>query len=261
MLVYLLFNVLFLLVKAVVPCFLFCFVLCIFPDELVLNVLYCFSQESEWSAELVNKHTNLSKQLYILIYFQLNSSNLTLKVLRTLDNIINFEQNLRSVVVCFLFIEPELCIFWEVLVLNLFNFDLSTEDVSVAHSVHQVNNKWLSVIFDIELKRLLKDGCLATLHICLHHFIRLVHHYETLLDLIPQIFSSHHKNFKDALQGLLAVTLGILQFYLVFLYGFVGIKDSLFQLQLSFYQLVFGVKVVVHKLVQLNFAAVVFVAF
>jgi hypothetical protein len=90
MLVYLLFNVLFLLVEAVVPCFLFCFFLFIFPDELVLNVLYGFSQESEWSAELINKHTNLSKQLYILLYFQLNSNNLTLKVLRTLYNIINF---------------------------------------------------------------------------------------------------------------------------------------------------------------------------
>ena len=138
-------------------------------------------------------------------------------MLRALDNVINFEQNLRSVVVRFLFVEPELYIFRELLILNLLYLDLSAEDVFVAHSVHQVNNKRLPVIFDIELKRLLEDGGLATLHICLHHFISLVHHHKTLLDLIAYIFSPNHKNFKDALWSLLAVTLCILEFYLVFL--------------------------------------------
>ena len=138
-------------------------------------------------------------------------------MLRALDNVINFEQNLRSVVVRFLFVEPELRTFREVLILNLLYLDLSAEDVFVTHSVHQVNHTWLPVIFDIKLKRLLEDGGLSTLHICLHHFIRLVHHHETLLDLIPQIFSPNHKNCEDALKGLLAVALGILEFYLVFL--------------------------------------------
>ena len=57
-------------------------------------------------------------------------------MLSALDNVINFEQNLGSVVVRFLFVEPELYIFRELLILNLLYLDLSAEDVFVAHSVH-----------------------------------------------------------------------------------------------------------------------------
>jgi hypothetical protein len=217
MLVDLFFNFLFVLVVAVVTCFLLGFVLCFFSYELVLDDLDSFGQETEWSAQLVNKNTHLSEQLYVLLYFQLNSNNFTLKVLGTLDDVINFEQNLGSLVVCFLFVEPELCVFGEILVFNLFDLDLCVKNFLFCHCIHQVDNKGLSVIFDIELERLFKHGRLATLPIGLHHFVSLVHHHKTLLYIGTHIFCPYHKNFEDALRGLLAVTLRMLKFDLVFL--------------------------------------------
>ena len=217
MLVDLFFNFLFLLVVAVVTCFLLGFVLCFFSYELVLDDLDSFGQETEWSAQLVNKNTHLSEQLYVLLYFQLNSNNFTLKMLGTLDDVINFEQNLGSLVVCFLFVEPEFCVFGEILVLNLFDLYLGAKNFLFCHCIHQVDNKGLSVIFDIKLERLFKHGGLATLAIGLHHFVCLVHYHKTLLDIRTHIFCLYHKNFEDALRGLLAVTLRMLKFDLVFL--------------------------------------------
>lgn len=115
-------------------------------------------------------------------------------MLRALNDVLNFEQNLRSQVVCLLFVEPKLSVLWEVFVLDLFNLNLSAQDVPVAHSVHQVDHQRLPVILDIELKRLLVDGGFAALYISLHHLICLVHHHKTLLDVIPQVFRPHHEH-------------------------------------------------------------------
>ena len=177
-----------------------------------------------------------------MLELELNSYDFALEVLRALDYVLNFKQNLRSEVVCFLFVEPELCVFGEILVLNLFDLYLGAKNFLFCHCIHQVDNKGLSVIFDIKLERLFKHGGLATLAIGLHHFVCLVHYHKTLLDIRTHIFCPYHKNFEDALRGLLAVTLSMLKFDLVF-------QDSLFQLQLSFYQLIFCVEVVAHKLV------------
>ncbi len=182
-------------------------------------------------------------------------------MLRALDDVLNFEQDLGSKVVCFLFVEPKLSVLWEVLVFYLFNLNLSAQDVPVAHSIHQVNDQWLPVILNVKLKRLLVNGGFTTLHIGLHHFICLVHHHKTLLDVIPQVFSPHHEHLEDALLDLGAAALGLLEFDLVFFNGLVGLKDTLLQLLLTFDQLVLGVNVVVYKLVQLNSSAVVLVAF
>jgi hypothetical protein len=105
-------------------------------------------------------------------------------MLRALDYVLNFKQNLGSEVVCFLFVEPELGVLREVLVLDLFNLNLSAQDVPVAYSVYQVDHKWLPVVLDIELKRFLVYRGFTTLHVSLHHFICLVHHHETLLNIV-----------------------------------------------------------------------------
>jgi hypothetical protein len=86
-----------------------------------------------------------------LFKLELNSYDFALEMLRALDYVLNFKQNLGSEVVCFLFVEPELGVLWEVLVLDLFNLNLSAQDVPVAYSVYQIDHKRLPVVLDIEL--------------------------------------------------------------------------------------------------------------
>ena len=57
-------------------------------------------------------------------------------MLRALDDVLNFKQNFRSQVICLFFVEPELSVLWEVLVLDLFNLNLGAQDVPAAHSVY-----------------------------------------------------------------------------------------------------------------------------
>lgn len=119
-----------------------------------------------------------------MLELELNSYDFALEVLRALDYVLNFKQNFRSEVVCFLFVEPEFGVLREVLVLNLFNLNLGAQDIPIAYSVYQVDHKRLPVVLDIELERLLVYGGFTTLHVRLHHFICLVHHHKTLLDII-----------------------------------------------------------------------------
>jgi hypothetical protein len=123
-----------------------CFLVGIFIDQPVDDLVNFLGQEPKRRSELFDEHLHLLEKLHLTLQVQLNALHLSLEPGHVLLDVLNFAQDARGRVVVLPLVEPEFAALRETRIADLVHHDLGLEVTLARLAVNQVYQQGLLVI-------------------------------------------------------------------------------------------------------------------